>query len=75
MMDQKELLQADPERTLKEEMIDTVITLRPQSTLKEALELFSRYDFRAIPVVDREDKLLGAIPYRDVMNLKHRFLE
>ncbi len=30
---------------------------------------------RTIPVVEEDGTLLGAIPYRDVMNLKHRFLE
>jgi CBS domain-containing protein/sporulation protein YlmC with PRC-barrel domain len=75
VMDIKELLQAKPDQTLKDVMIDSVVELHPDSTLKDALEHFSRYDFRAIPVVDESEKLLGAIPYRDVMNLKHRFLE
>jgi CBS domain-containing protein/sporulation protein YlmC with PRC-barrel domain len=75
VMDLKELLQAKPDQTLKEVMIDGVITLSPHSTLKEALEYFSRYEFRALPVIDEHHKLLGAVPFRDVMNLKHRFLE
>lgn len=74
-LDIKELLQAKEGQTLKDAMVDSVVTLQPKSTLKEALELFSRYDFRAIPVVDEFGKLVGAIPFRDVMNLKHRFLE
>ncbi|MDD5055618.1 MAG: CBS domain-containing protein [Candidatus Peribacteraceae bacterium] len=75
VMDLKEFLHGAPEQTMKDIMRDNVVSLSPQSTLKEALELFSRYDFRAIPVVNEEGKLTGAIPYRDVMNLKHRFLE
>ncbi len=75
VLDLKELLQADEEKTLRDVMIENPITLSPRSTLKDALELFSRYDFRAIPVAEEDGTLLGAIPYRDVMNLKHRFLE
>jgi CBS domain-containing protein len=36
--------------------------------------MFSRYGFRAIPVTDKDDRILGVIHYRDVMELKHRFL-
>ncbi|MDD4627999.1 MAG: CBS domain-containing protein [Candidatus Peribacteraceae bacterium] len=75
VMDLRELLQAAHEKTLKDVMIDNVITLNPKSTLKDALDIFSRYDFRAIPVIDEERKLLGAVPFRDVMGLKHKFLE
>jgi Mg/Co/Ni transporter MgtE len=52
-----------------------VITLSAGSTLKEAAEEFRRYNFRALPVVDDENHLAGAIPYRDVMNLTHHFVE
>jgi Mg/Co/Ni transporter MgtE len=75
VLDLKELLQSDTYKTMKDVMIDNVITLHPGSSLTEALEDFSRYDFRAIPVTDEHGKLVGAVPYRDVMNLKHKFLE
>lgn len=75
VMDLKELLQAKPHQTVKEVMTDSVISLHPHSTLKEALDCFSQYEFRAIPVMDEHRKLVGAVPFRDVMNLKHRFLE
>ena len=55
-------------------MITNVITLNPENTLMEASEMFSRYSFRAIPITDEEDIIYGVIPYRDVMNLKHRFI-
>jgi len=75
VMNLKEILRAAPEKTLKEVMNDNVIKLKPENTLHEAFELFSRYHFRAIPVVDADGKLLGVVPYRDVMQLKHKFLE
>ena len=36
---------------------------------------FIRYGFRALPVTDENDIILGVVPYRDVMNLKHRILD
>jgi CBS-domain-containing membrane protein len=52
-----------------------VISLSTESTLKEASQDFARSDFRAIPVTDEKNRLLGVIPYRDVMDLTHHFLE
>ena len=75
ILDIKELLQAEDTALLKEEMVENVISLDPDSTLKEATEMFNRYNFRALPITDENDKILGVITYRDVMNLKHRFIE
>jgi CBS domain-containing protein len=51
-----------------------VVTLERDGTLKDASEAFARYGFRVLPVADPQRKLLGIVPYRDVMNLKHRYL-
>jgi CBS domain-containing protein len=75
LLDIKELLEAPDEALLRDVMITNMITLSPESTLKEASDLFARYDFRAIPVVDGEGKILGVVPYRDVMNLTHHFVD
>jgi CBS domain-containing protein len=75
VLDIKELLVAGDEALMREIMIPEVIALTPESTLKEAYTLFERYNLRALPMVDGEDRLLGVIPYRDIMNLKHNFLE
>ncbi len=74
VLDIKELLQADENQLLKDIMVEDVLDLKTEETLKEAAFMFSRYGFRAIPVTDSSNKILGVIPYRDVMNLKHRFL-
>ena len=65
VMDIKDVLEAPDEAKLKDVMIDNIISLRPDSTLKEASELFARYDFRAIPIVDENDVIVGVVPYRD----------
>jgi magnesium transporter len=75
VVDLKELLKADDKAYLRDIMVENVISLPTASTLKEAANEFARYGFRAIPVVDEENRLVGAIPYRDVMNLTHNFIE
>jgi magnesium transporter len=75
IIDIKELLQADGEVLLKDIMEDKVITLDPESTLEEAAVLFDRYEFRSIPVVDSFHRMQGVILFRDVMDLKHRFMD
>ena len=74
VIDLKELLQANPEDKLEDVMITHVISLSQESTLSEAAKLFARYSFRSIPITDDNEIILGVIPYRDVMNLKHRFI-
>jgi magnesium transporter len=74
VIDIKELLLAKDTDKLRDIMTETLITLGLDNTLKEASMMFSRYGFRAIPVTDKDDRILGVIHYRDVMELKHRFL-
>jgi len=75
VVDLKELLIADDKAPLSAIMSENVITLNTGSTLKQASQEFERYSFRALPVIDNENHLIGVIPYRDVMNLTHHFLE
>lgn len=75
LLDIKELLRADEKAMLKDIMIKRVITLSPKATYREAAELFEKYDFRAIPVVDKYNKLLGAVTYKDLVGLKHKFID
>ncbi len=75
IIDIKELLEGDSEAKLRDIMEDKLITLDPESTLEEASVLFERYDFRSIPVVDNFNRILGVILYRDVIDLKHRFID
>ncbi|MBF0466659.1 MAG: CBS domain-containing protein [Nitrospirae bacterium] len=74
VVDIKETLQANADDTLEDIMTTNVISLKSENTLREASEMFSRYSFRAIPVNDDNDVILGVVLYRDVMNLKHRFV-
>jgi magnesium transporter len=72
--DIKDVLKADESTPLKDIMTESVIDLDADSTLKEASTMFTRYNFRAIPVIDGENKILGVVPYRDIVGLKHHFV-
>jgi CBS domain-containing protein len=72
VLDIKEIMQAEPDNLLADVMTTNLVTLNAGATVKEAAKLFARYSFRAIPIVDDGDLMLGAIPYRDVMDLQHR---
>jgi CBS domain-containing protein/sporulation protein YlmC with PRC-barrel domain len=75
VIDIKEVFVARDTERLKELMTENVISLNKDSTMKHAADMFLRYGFRALPITDENDIILGVVPYRDVMNLKHRILE
>ena len=71
VIDIKELLLAEPTALLQDVMTEDIISLKTDDTMKDAVRLFHRYGFRALPLADEDEKLLGVITYRDVMNLTH----
>jgi magnesium transporter len=75
VIDIMDLFAAQDHELLKDLMVENVISLNADSTMKEAADMFLRYGFRALPITDENDRILGAVPYRDVMGLKHRMLE
>jgi CBS domain-containing protein len=75
VIDIKELFMVEDDVLLSNLMVENVISLNPDSTMKQAADAFIRYGFRALPVTDENDIILGVVPYRDVMNLKHRLLD
>ncbi len=72
MIDLKELLKAEETALIKDVMISNVISLKLSSTLRKASVIFSKYDFDAIPVVDKKGKMAGAVLYDDVMELSKK---
>lgn len=74
VIDIKGLLRADPSERLADQMKTNVVTLTTESTIREAAKLFARYSFRALPVVDDREAIVGVVPYRDVMELKHQYI-
>jgi len=51
---------------LEELMSKEIITLTEHSIVKEAVDIFSRYNFQALPVVDDANNLEGIIITRDI---------
>lgn len=72
VVDIKEIVAANAEQTLGDIMTEHVIALPKDATLREAAMLFDRYDFRALPITDEADHLLGAVSSRDVRALRPR---
>ncbi|NTW52028.1 MAG: magnesium transporter [Chlorobiaceae bacterium] len=72
VVDLRDLLNAEPDQPLSEIMTDSLITLGPDDTLHDAVEFFSRYSFRAIPVTDDEEKLLGVVSFHHIKGIKPR---
>jgi len=75
VLDAKALLLRDENARLDEVMTSQVVSLGRDDTLRRASELFERYLFRALPVVDENGKILGVLRYRDVVALRHRYVE
>jgi magnesium transporter len=72
VVDIREIVAAEPGQTLGDIMTEHVIALPKDATLRDARMLFERYDFRALPITDESDQLLGAVSSRDVRALKPR---
>jgi len=72
VVDIRELIAAAPEQTLGDIMTDSLITLNPDDTLHDAVDMFFRYSFRAIPISDEEDHLLGVVSCHDIRGVKPR---
>lgn len=72
VVDIRELIMANADQPLAEIMTDNVLTLNPNETLRDALEMFGRYSFRAIPVTDADDRIVGVVSYRDIKGIKPR---
>ena len=72
VVDIRELIAADNDRTMAEIMTDHVISLGPDDTLKDAIETFERYGFRALPVTSEDDRLLGVVSFGSIRGIKPR---
>ncbi len=65
----RELILADPGRRLEQIMHTDVVSVRPETGLREVAELQTKYNLLALPVVGGEGEMLGIITVDDVLNL------
>ncbi|TLU88121.1 MAG: magnesium transporter [Chlorobium sp.] len=72
VVDIRELISADKTQTLGDIMTDSLITLNPDESLHDAVDMFTRYSFRAIPVTDDNEHLLGVVSFHDIKGVKPR---
>jgi magnesium transporter len=67
VVDLRDLVLADAEASLAELMVSPVVAAEAEDMREDLVEMFVKYHFRLIPVVDRQDRLLGVLHYRDIM--------
>jgi len=64
----RNLIIAPPEKKIEEIMIKDCITVYPEMNQKEVADIISKYNLLAVPVVDKEGKILGIVTVDDVMD-------
>ena len=67
VIDIRELIQNRSDESLRSIMTEQVVTLAPTDTLADAASEFSKYGFRALPMVDENRKLIGVVRYKDLL--------
>lgn len=68
----RDLVTAQPEQTIGEIMIRDVIFVHTDTDQEEVARTIQRYDFLAMPVVDREQRLVGIVTVDDVIDILER---
>ncbi|MBP3686376.1 MAG: magnesium transporter [Clostridia bacterium] len=69
VLDLLDLLYADSSATVGEIMNRNVIFARTTDDREAAAQLISKYDFLALPVVDKEERLVGIVTFDDAMDV------
>ncbi len=67
VVDLRELLLSADHQTLKEVMASPVVAAEKDDVREDLAELFAKYHYRMIPVVDAQDQLLGVVRYNEIM--------
>lgn len=67
VVDLRELVLAADHLTLAEIMASPVVSAEEDDLRDDLAEMFAKYHYRMVPVVDRQDRILGVIHYNDIM--------
>jgi magnesium transporter len=65
----RQLIMAQPSDPMDQIMTHSVIQVLPEASDSEVVDLMSKYDLLALPVVDEQGKLLGIITVDDVVDV------
>ena len=63
------LLARDDEMSIEEIMETNIISVNTQADQEEVAQMFSKYNFLALPVVDAENRMVGIITFDDAMDV------
>ncbi|HET6456622.1 MAG TPA: CBS domain-containing protein [Armatimonadota bacterium] len=63
----RDLIVAKPETLVEQFMVTRVIHVHPEASLREAAEIFQKYNLLAVPVVDYDNELKGIITVDDML--------
>ncbi len=63
------LLAQDDETLISDMMVTNLISVTTHTDQEEVAQMLSRYHFLALPVVDREDRLVGIVTFDDAMEV------
>ena len=66
----KDLLLADDDETVIEDiMLTNLISVTTKTDQEEVAQMFSKYNFLALPVVDGENRMVGIVTFDDAMDV------
>lgn len=65
----KDLLTADSGTLIRDLMETKIISVHTHDDKEEVAQLFSRYDFLALPVLDIDDRMVGIVTVDDAMDV------
>ena len=65
----RDLVTAEPETKIGDVMTREVVNVRTDTDQEEVARAIQRYDFLALPVVDREKRLVGIVTVDDVIDV------
>ena len=63
------LLAQDDEMRIEEIMLTNIISVDTHTDQEEVAQMFSKYDFLAFPVVDKEYRMVGIVTFDDAMDV------
>ncbi|MBN2504085.1 MAG: magnesium transporter [Bacilli bacterium] len=70
----KEVMSAGnkPTTPISEVMTVNIVSVTPWTEIEDAIDLMKNYDFFLLPVVDRENRMLGVVSYDDIIEALNR---
>jgi magnesium transporter len=72
VVDLRDLVLASDELTVGDLMVFPVVTAQESDLQDDLAEMFAKYHFRIIPVVDAHDHILGVVNHREIAGMAAR---